>query len=238
MSDLEVQKFLRGGGTLADLATTYGIKAKADAALGVVMLNYNQIASPMAETICQECRALLLETGTWNVVSRSFFKFFNLGEPNAHAVDWETARVQEKLDGSLVCFYFHRERWRVATKGTPDASGPVNSHPITFAGLVKQALVEMGSSFEDLTERLDPAPGAGRDAGIAGAPGGIPPGSRRGVRRAGVGTGPARVRSAGSALPVLADAVLAARRTRHGGVLPAAAPGPPGGVAGHGALPN
>ena len=53
MSDLEVQNFLRGGGTLADLATTYGIKAKADAALGVVMLNYNQIASPMAETICQ-----------------------------------------------------------------------------------------------------------------------------------------------------------------------------------------
>jgi len=157
MSDLEVQKFLRGGGTLADLATTYGIKAKADAALGVVMLNYNQIASPMAETICQECRALLLETGTWNVVSRSFFKFFNLGEPNAHAVDWETVRVQEKLDGSLVCFYFHRERWRVATKGTPDASGPVNSYPITFAGLVKQALVEMGSSFEDLTERLDPS---------------------------------------------------------------------------------
>ncbi len=71
MSELQVQRFLRGGGTLADLAATYGIRAKTDAALGVVMLNYNQIASPMAETICQECRALLLETGSWNVVSRS-----------------------------------------------------------------------------------------------------------------------------------------------------------------------
>lgn len=157
MSDLEVQQFLRGGGTMADLTATYGIKAKVDAALGVVMLNYNQIASPMAEPICQECRALLLEVGTWDVASRSFGKFFNLGEPNAHPVDWATARVQEKLDGSLVCLYFHRGQWRVATKGTPDASGPVNSHPITFAGLVKQTLAEMGSSLEDLTGRLDPA---------------------------------------------------------------------------------
>ena len=157
MSELEVQRFLRGGGTLADLAATYGIKAKADADLGVVMLNYNQIASPMDETICQECRALLLETGLWNVVSRSFGKFFNYGEPNAHAVDWATARVQEKLDGSLICVYFHQWQWRVATKGTPDASGPVNSHAMTFAGLVHQTLAEMGSSWEDLTARLDPA---------------------------------------------------------------------------------
>ena len=72
------------------------------------MLNYNQIASPMAEVICQECRALLLEMGTWDVVSRSFFKFFNYGQPEAHPVDWATARVQEKLDGSLICLYFHR----------------------------------------------------------------------------------------------------------------------------------
>lgn len=156
MSELEVQQFLRGGGMLADLAATYGIRAKTDAALGVVMLNYNQIASPMAETICQECRALLLETGSWDVVSRSFFKFFNQGEPNAHPIDWTTARVQEKLDGSLICVYFHAGQWRIATKGTPDGSGPVHSHAMTFQGLVRQTLAEMGGSFQYLTARLDP----------------------------------------------------------------------------------
>ena len=31
MNQLEVQKFLRGGGTLTDLTATYGIKAKVDA---------------------------------------------------------------------------------------------------------------------------------------------------------------------------------------------------------------
>ena len=154
--ELETQRFLRGGGTLADLATVYGIKVKTDEALGVVMLNYNQIASPMEEPICQECRALLLETATWQVVSRSFFKFFNHGEPNAHPLDWTTARVQEKLDGSLICLYFHREQWQVATKGTPDASGPVNTYPMTFRDLVKQTLKERGGSWEELTAQLDP----------------------------------------------------------------------------------
>jgi hypothetical protein len=153
---IEDTSILRGGGTLADLATIYGIKAKTDDALGVVMLNYNQIASPMEEPICQECRALLLEIGSWQVVSRSFFKFFNHGEPNAHPLDWTTARVQEKLDGSLICLYFHREQWQVATKGTPDASGPVNSHAMTFVALVKQTLEEMGNGWEELTARLDP----------------------------------------------------------------------------------
>lgn len=157
INELETQRFLRGGGTPADLAASYGIKAKGDTALGVVMLNYNQIASPMEETICQECRALLLETASWNVVSRSFFKFFNHLEPKSHAIDWATARVQEKLDGSLICVYYHREQWHIATKGTPDASGPVNSHAMTFHDLVRQTLAERGSSFEALTAQLDPA---------------------------------------------------------------------------------
>ena len=154
--ELEVQKFLRGGGTLEDLAAMYAIKAKHNVALGVVALNYNQIASPMHEPICQECRALILETEGWEVVSRSFFKFFNWGEPNAHPLDWATARVQEKVDGSLICFYFHQGAWRIATKGTPDASGPVNTSGTTFRALVERALVEGGSSLAGLTERLDP----------------------------------------------------------------------------------
>lgn len=155
--ELEVQKFLRGGGTLIDLATAYGIRAKANEALGVVALNYNQIASPMHEPICQECRALILDTGEWDVVSRSFGKFFNWGEPNAHEIDWATARVQEKVDGSLISVYFHQGEWRVATKGTPDASGPVNVSGTTFRALVERALSEMGVSLAELTAHLNPS---------------------------------------------------------------------------------
>ena len=155
--ELETQKFLRGGGTLLELQAAYGIKSKVNDALGVVALNYNQIASPMHEPICQECRALILDTHGWGVASRSFFKFFNHGEPNAHEIDWATAKVQEKIDGSLICLYFHRDQWQVATKGTPDASGPVNTCGITFRELVVRALEEMESGFAEFTARLNPA---------------------------------------------------------------------------------
>ena len=154
--ELETQKFLRGGGTPAELQAAYGIKSKVNDALGIVALNYNQIASPMHEQICQECRALILDTQGWSVASRSFSKFFNHGEPNAHAIDWTMARVQEKIDGSLICFYAYRDEWQVATKGTPDASGPVNTWGFTFRALVERALGEMGSSFDDFTARLNP----------------------------------------------------------------------------------
>ncbi len=155
-TELQVQTYLRGGKTLEDLALEYAVKAKINPDLGVVMLNYNQIASPMAEPVAQECRALILELGTWNVVSRSFFKFFNYGEPNAHPVDWATASVQEKVDGSLICLYFYKGAWQIATKGNADASGPVGVHNMTFADLVRQALRDMQTPFEELTTLLDP----------------------------------------------------------------------------------
>lgn len=154
--ELEVQSFLRAGRTLADLEAAYAIRSRVSGTLGVVSLNYNQIASPMGEMLCQQCRALILEVDTWNVVSRSFFKFFNAGETHAHSLDWALARVEEKVDGSLICFYFHRDAWHVATKGTPDASGAVGDSALSFRQLVEQTLTAMGCPFAEFTTLLDP----------------------------------------------------------------------------------
>jgi hypothetical protein len=48
----------------------------------------------------QDCRGIILEKGTWNVMSLAFRKFFNAEEGNAHKIDWKTAKILEKLDGS------------------------------------------------------------------------------------------------------------------------------------------
>ena len=166
MTPLAVQTYLRSGRTLDDLAAEYAIRVKVSDELGVAMLNYNQIASPMHQPIVQECRALILALGTWSVVSRSFFKFFNLGEPLAQEIDWSTASIQEKIDGSLISFYHWRGEWRIATKGTPDASGPVHNSGGTFRALVERAIEEMGvgvgvgvgvgQTLESFTSQLDP----------------------------------------------------------------------------------
>ena len=141
-TQLAVQEFLRMGGTLAALAEQYAIKAVRHRAYpNLVLLKYSQIASDMSLRIVQECRGIILdEADDWRVVSRAYEKFFNYGEPNAAEIDWATARVQEKVDGSLCTAYEYAGAWHVATTGNPDAGGPVNDSAYTFAELFWETL--------------------------------------------------------------------------------------------------
>lgn len=124
---LDTQRYLRSGGTLEGLLQTYSITAKRHRQHdNLVLLKYNQIASPMGERIVQECRGIILdEADEWAIVSRAFDKFFNHGEGHAAPIDWATARVQEKVDGSLIVVYRYAGDWHVATSGTPDAGGAI-----------------------------------------------------------------------------------------------------------------
>lgn len=158
MSDLQVQGFLRGGGTLNDLLTRYAIKARRHADFpNLVSLKYNQIDSPFAEQIVRECRGIILdEADGWRVIARTFDKFFNHGEGHAAPIDWGTARVQEKLDGSLMQLYWYRGAWRVASSGTPDAGGNIVSvqreGADTFAALFWRTWRALGFSDPPATE--------------------------------------------------------------------------------------
>lgn len=148
MSDLSVQTFLRSGGTLADLTAKYSIAVRRHPEWPeLVLLKYDQIASAMGESIVQDCRGLILdESNDWALVSLAFRKFFNHGEGNAAAIDWSTARVQEKLDGSLCVVYWWKGAWRVATSGTPDAGGNVGNGHIArkFSDLFWSTFKDMG----------------------------------------------------------------------------------------------
>jgi len=103
-----------------------------------VLLNYDQLVSPtlMANLEVQECRGLILEKDTWKILSCAFFKFFNSEESNAHKIDWDTAHVLEKLDGSLVSVYCYNDVWYTATTGTAFGEGEVNN--------------KLGTTFKDL----------------------------------------------------------------------------------------
>lgn len=137
---LLVQRFLQDGGTILQLQEKYGIKARRHLAHeNMVLLKYHMTLSPMAEPIVQECRGLILdEARDWYVVSRPFDKFFNVEEGHAAPIDWSTARVQEKLDGSLMVLYYYNGKWEVSSSGLPDAAGEINGLGITFNELFWQ----------------------------------------------------------------------------------------------------
>ena len=74
---MKVIEYIKQHG-LESLNTDFGIKINEYD--DIVVLNYNQIESPKFHPICDECRALILEKGTWKVLARSFTRFFNVGE--------------------------------------------------------------------------------------------------------------------------------------------------------------
>src|SRR5579885_729603 len=135
---LLVQDFLRTHSNgLAELQQKYAILVKQHGTYpNLTLLKYNQLESPLTEPLVQECRWLILDSDdNWRVISRSFNKFFNSAEGHAAVIDWKTAKVQEKQDGSLCVIYHYDNRWHVQTSGTPDATGDVNGLNLSFADL-------------------------------------------------------------------------------------------------------
>jgi hypothetical protein len=158
MTTLLVQEFLRNGGTVAGLLEKYAIKSRRHLEFpNLVCFKYNQIDSPFAEPLVRECRGIILdESDGWRVVARTFDKFFNYGEGHAAPIDWPTARVQEKCDGSLMQLYWYRDAWRVASSGMPDASGHVMSvqqdGTESFAALFWATFKALGFAFPERRE--------------------------------------------------------------------------------------
>jgi len=103
-----------------------------------VLIKYDQIASSMGIEEVQDCRGLILEKDTWKIMCLSFRKFFNNAEGHAATIDWDTAHVLEKLDGSMIQVYFdwNKNRWFAATTGTAEGEGEVNN--------------KMGTTFNEL----------------------------------------------------------------------------------------
>jgi hypothetical protein len=120
----------------------------------LVLLKYNQLNSPMANPIVQECRGIILdEDDNWRVVSYAYRKFFNHGEGHAADIDWETARVYEKLDGSLMTMYWY-DGWHVASSGVPDASGELMGTTTTFRELFFKVWIELGYTTKHMDKNV------------------------------------------------------------------------------------
>jgi hypothetical protein len=135
--ELAIQKYIKEHG-LENTIKRFDLKTREYD--NKILLKYNQLVSPsmMANQEVQDCRGIILEKGTWNVMSLAFRKFFNSEEGNAHKIDWKTARVLEKLDGTMIQVYWDefKQTWFAGTTGTAEGEGEVNN--------------KMGTTFNDL----------------------------------------------------------------------------------------
>jgi len=121
-----------------DILQLKGIKVKEQDTLAI--LNYD-IGCDFTDPIVQEARGIIIDTGTLDVVCWPFRKFGNVQEAYADEIDWGTARVQEKIDGSIVKLWFNRKNgdWQWSTNSMIDAEEAEIGN-VSFLSLIKSAV--------------------------------------------------------------------------------------------------
>lgn len=151
-----LQAFLRErNNTLSDLkAEPYELSISASDDL--VSFKYNQIKSDMNLPICLQSRGVLLERGSWDIVAYPFDKFFNLQESKAAAIDWDSAVVYEKLDGTCAVLYFHDGEWKMKTLGTVEGEGPIHAQHIDLPEGVETFNDLFWYTWDEVYPDLDP----------------------------------------------------------------------------------
>ena len=155
---LKIQEFIRDHKDWRDIIVKepyfIGISEKTMFGRNMVLLKYNQRESDFTQDIVRECRGLILDADTNEVICHPFEKFFNLGEQCASEIDWSTAFVSEKLDGSLTKVVRLGDDFLISTNGTIDAFGCQLSNDINcpfsnFGDLFLEGMKHYGLSRED-----------------------------------------------------------------------------------------
>lgn len=148
---LKVQKFLNNR-TLEDLRKdpfNLHISAEDD----LILLKYNQFDSDFTQKIVNECRGIILEKNTWNIVCHPFHKFYNFGETYAYNIRLDESYVFEKVDGSIIKVYYNNNEWCIATNGTIDAKNALSADAIPFDTLFFDVISK--EDFKKVTDKFD-----------------------------------------------------------------------------------
>ena len=133
----------------------YSLKIKEDGPY--VMFSYDQIRSNFNIALVREARGIIFRKGEWEVpVCHAFDKFGNYGESYAPDIDWDTAFVTEKVDGSLIKVWWDNS-WHISTNGTIDAfKAEINNVKMpTFGDYFIEALGNYYNSFGEFVSGLE-----------------------------------------------------------------------------------
>lgn len=121
---MKLQKFLKEFG-LQKLIDHYYITAKFGIEYpNLVQLTYSQTKTPKNE-ITNDCRGIIFDMNTWDVVAHPFTRFNDFEMNVKTNFNFKDFVSFEKLDGSMMSVYYYNNKWRVASKSTPDASGSI-----------------------------------------------------------------------------------------------------------------
>ena len=103
------------------------------------IFNYD-IDCDFSDPIVQEARGIIIDMNTLEVACWPFRKFGNWNESYADTIDWRTARVQEKIDGSIIKVWWNKYEkcWWFSTNATINADDATCNAGMTFGELLRR----------------------------------------------------------------------------------------------------
>ncbi len=153
--------------TFQQLAAEHGVYASFSQSGHKFSLNYDQIEAKESNPLAQECRGLILTTGSvligeineygkpirdgiipgeTHILAFPMKRCFNHGQGSAANINWSDPNlsVLEKLDGTLCIVYYDSviDQWCVATRSVPEADIPLDNGLYTFRTLFEKALFD------------------------------------------------------------------------------------------------
>lgn len=157
MYKIELRDFILSHDNWEELLTTdpYHLKISRDGEY--IMFKYNQVFSDFNTPLVREARGIIFRESDWECVCHPFDKFGNYGESYCPEINWETASVQEKVDGSLIKFWYDNG-WHISTNGTIDAfkANLNNVKYQNFGQLVIDAIYKVFKDEHEFFNMLDP----------------------------------------------------------------------------------
>ena len=157
MYKIELRDFILFHDNWEELLTgdPYYLKVSRDD--GYILFKYNQVFSDFSIPLVREARGIIFRESDWECVCHPFDKFGNYGESYCPEINWETASIQEKVDGSLIKFW-NDNGWHISTNGTIDAF-KANLNNVKYQNFGQLVIDAIHKAFEDEHEffnMLDP----------------------------------------------------------------------------------
>ena len=118
---------------------------------GLYIFNYSILAD-FTDPYVREARGIIIDLKNMKVVCWPFTKFCNYGEKGADNIDWSTARVQEKVDGSIIKLWYYNDKWNVSTNGVIYAEFAECTDALSFYDVFTEAAANVGLDYFKLNK--------------------------------------------------------------------------------------
>ena len=151
---LELEKVLNENGNWYEILSNQPYFLKIKNKGNYYIFCYDTFNSDFNQKIVQESRGIIFykNNDKFIPVCVPMFKFFNYSSPNAAKIDWSSAKIQEKVDGSLIKLFYHNG-WKWATNGMIDANDAPLSDTENLANFMD--LIKKTKEYEIINENLD-----------------------------------------------------------------------------------